>query len=59
MLCLTRKVGESIVIGDDIVIEVVGLRGDKIRLGIKAPKEIPVHRLEIREAIEREENGNG
>lgn len=51
MLVLSRKKGESIVIGDDIVLTIVEVRGDKIRLGIEAPREVPVHRKEIRDAI--------
>ncbi len=47
MLVLTRKVGEKIVIGDDIVITVVRLNHDKVRLGIDAPAHVPVHRLEV------------
>ena len=47
MLVLTRKVNESLLIGDDIVITIVDIKGDKVRLGIEAPKEIPVARSEI------------
>jgi carbon storage regulator len=54
MLVLTRKKDESIVIGDDIVITIVDVRGDKVRLGINAPNTIPVHRMEVWEAIQRE-----
>lgn len=58
MLVLSRKRDESIVIGDNIHITVVDIRGDKVRLGITAPKEIPVHRREVYEAILRNlENG--
>jgi len=53
MLVLSRKKNESIVINDDITIVVVEIRGDKVRLGIEAPKEIPVHRNEVYEAIRR------
>ena len=53
-LVLSRHRDESIVIGDDIVITVVDIRGDKVRLGINAPIEIPVHRQEVYEAIQRE-----
>ena len=55
MLILSRKKDEGIIIGDDISIVVVEIRGDKVRLGVDAPKEIPVHRKEIAEAIQREE----
>ncbi|MEK7664054.1 MAG: carbon storage regulator CsrA [Patescibacteria group bacterium] len=51
MLVLTRKKNESIVIGDDITVTVVEVRGDKVRLGIVAPKTVPVHRQEVFEAI--------
>ena len=54
MLVLSRHRDESIIIGDDIVITVVDIRGDKVRLGINAPTEIPVHRHEVYEAIQRE-----
>ena len=54
MLVLSRHRDESIIIGDDIVITVVDIRGDKVRLGIEAPSQIPVHRQEIYEAIQRE-----
>lgn len=51
MLVLSRKKNESIVINNDIVITVVEIRGDKVRLGIVAPKDVPVHREEVWEAI--------
>ena len=51
MLVLSRKKNESIVINDDITIVVVEIRGDKVRLGVEAPKEVPVHRREVFEAI--------
>ena len=51
MLVLSRKKNESIVIDENIVITVVEIRGDKVRLGIEAPKEIPVHRSEVYDAI--------
>ena len=54
MLVLSRHRDESIMIGDDIVITIVDIRGDKVRLGIDAPQEIPVHRQEVYEAIKRE-----
>lgn len=54
MLVLSRQRDESIIIGDNIVITVVDIRGDKVRLGITAPREIPVHRREVYEAIQRE-----
>jgi carbon storage regulator len=54
MLVLSRQRDESIMIGDNIVITVVDIRGDKVRLGINAPTEVPVHRQEVYEAIQRE-----
>ncbi|MFT5299991.1 MAG: carbon storage regulator [Mariniblastus sp.] len=56
MLVLSRKKNESIVINDDITIVVVEIRGDKVRLGVEAPKEVPVHRREVYDAIKRSEN---
>lgn len=54
MLVLSRHRDESIMIGDDIVITIVDIRGDKVRLGIQAPPDVPVHRQEVYEAIVRE-----
>ena len=54
MLVLSRHRDESIMIGDDVVITIVDIRGDKVRLGIDAPQDIPVHRQEVYEAIKRE-----
>jgi carbon storage regulator len=54
MLVLSRHRDESIMIGDDVVITIVDIRGDKVRLGIEAPNDIPVHRQEVYEAIKRE-----
>jgi carbon storage regulator len=54
MLVLSRQRDESIIIGDNIVITIVDIRGDKVRLGIDAPKEVPVHRQEVYDAIQRE-----
>jgi len=58
MLVLSRKKNESIVINDDITIVVVEIRGDKVRLGVEAPKEVPVHRREVYDAIKRSEQAN-
>ena len=55
MLVLSRKKNESIVINNDITIVVVEIRGDKVRLGVEAPKEVPVHRREVYDAICRNE----
>ena len=54
MLVLSRQKDESIIIGDDIEITIVDIRGDKVRLGINAPREVSVHRKEIYDAIQRE-----
>lgn len=57
MLVLSRHVDESIIIGEEVVVTVVSLRGDKVRLGIAAPIELPVHRQEVYDAIARERRG--
>ncbi len=54
MLVLSRQRDESIIIGDNVVVTIVDVRGDKVKLGIDAPKEISVHRREVYEAIQRE-----
>jgi len=59
MLVLSRKKNESIIINDDITIVVVEIRGDKVRLGVEAPKEVPVHRREVFDAIHRNELAAG
>jgi carbon storage regulator len=58
MLVLSRQRDESIMIGDDVEIIIVDVRGDKVRLGITAPKSIPVHRREIYDAIQREKEAS-
>ncbi len=58
MLVLSRKIEESIIIRDDIRITVIGIRGDKVRLGIDAPKYVPVHRKEVYDAIKAEEKSS-
>lgn len=59
MLVLSRKKDEKIIIGDNITVMVIEIRGDKVRLGIDAPKEVSVHRQEVYEAIQREAAANG
>ena len=56
MLVLSRQRDQSIMIGDDVEVTIVDVRGDKVRLGITAPKNIPVHRMEVYEAIQREKS---
>jgi carbon storage regulator len=58
MLILTRKVGEVLVIGDEIEVTVLGVRGQQVRLGIKAPKDVSVHRQEIYDKIKSESQIN-
>jgi carbon storage regulator len=59
MLVLSRQRDESIIIGDSVVVTIVDIRGDKVRLGIEAPQEIPVHRQEVYDAIQRENHQAG
>jgi carbon storage regulator len=60
MLILTRRVGETVVIGDEVTVTVLGVKGNQVRLGVNAPREVAVHREEIFERIKRERaNGNG
>jgi len=58
MFVIPRKKGESIIIGDDIIVTVVEIRDDKVRLGIEHPAEVPVHRQEVYEAIRRGEEAS-
>lgn len=58
MLVLTRKIGESLIIGDDVEITVLSVRGNQVKLGVNAPKEIAVHRQEIYERIKAAEDSN-
>jgi carbon storage regulator len=57
MLVLSRKKNESIIINDDITVTVIEIRGDKVRLGIEAPKDVTVHRREVYEAIQNQNQG--
>lgn len=54
MLILSRRIGEAVMIGDDITITVLGVRADRVRLGLAAPPTVPIHREEIYERIQRE-----
>ena len=58
MLILTRRVGETLVIGDDVTVTVLGVRGNQVRLGVNAPKEVAVHREEIYQRIQNEKTGD-
>ena len=55
MLILTRRVGETLVIGDEVTVTVLGINGKQVRIGVNAPKDVPVHREEIYERIKKEQ----
>ena len=57
MLILTRRIGETLNIGDDVEVTVIGVKGNQVRIGINAPKDVPVHRAEIYARIQRERAG--
>ena len=59
MLILTRRPLEAVMIGDEVTVTVLGVKGNHVRIGIKAPKSVPVHREEIYEAIKREQEAGG
>jgi carbon storage regulator len=56
MLILTRRVGESLIIGDDVVVNVLGVKGNQVRIGVDAPKDVTVHREEIYDRIQAEKD---
>jgi carbon storage regulator len=59
MLILTRRIGETVVIGDDVQVTVLGVKGNQVRLGVTAPRDVSVHRLEIYERIRKEQGLEG
>ena len=58
MLILTRRVGETVMIGNEVTVTVLGVKGNQVRIGVNAPKDVAVHREEIYERIKREQEGN-
>lgn len=58
MLILTRRVGETLMIGDEVTVTVLGVKGNQVRIGVSAPRDVAVHREEIYERIKREQNEN-
>lgn len=58
MLILTRRVGETVMIGEDVTVTVLGVKGNQVRIGVNAPREVAVHREEIFDRIKREETGD-
>jgi carbon storage regulator len=59
MLILTRRVGEAVMIGNDVTVTILGVKGNQVRVGVNAPRDVAVHREEIFERIKREEHDSG
>jgi carbon storage regulator len=59
MLILTRRIGETLVVGDEVTVTVLGVKGNQVRLGVNAPKDVAVHREEIYERIQKEKQEKG
>ena len=58
MLILTRRIGETLMVGDDVTVTVLGVKGNQVRIGVNAPKDVAVHREEIYQRIQKERGGS-